>query len=63
MLLKQTNNVRLNIESTPLDSPDNMNHLVFSREFLDDDGVEVINISNFEMFLTTEEIQKLKDLL
>lgn len=63
MLLKQVNNVRLSVETTPMDRPDNMNQLVFSREILDDDGEEVINTTNFEMYLTTEEIQKLKEFL
>ena len=63
MLLKQVNNVRLSVETTSMDRPENMNQLVFSREILDDDGEEVINTTNFEMYLTTEEMQKLKEFL
>ena len=63
MLLKQTNNVRLTVEKTSIQEPKGLNQVVFNREVLDDEGVEVVHRTFFETFLTDEEVAKLKEAL
>lgn len=63
MLLNQINNVRLTVEITTVQAPKSLNQVVFNRQFLDDEGVEVVHQTSFEMYLTDEEVTKLKEAL
>jgi len=63
MLIKDTNNVRLTVEKKSVQVPEGYTHLIIQREFLDDKGESVTNKTFFELFLTDEELAKLKSAL
>jgi maleate cis-trans isomerase len=53
----------LTVERIPVQTPKSLNQVVFNRQFLDDEGVEVVHQTSFEMYLTDEEVTKLKEAL
>ena len=60
MLLKNTNDCNLIVETQWTRNPSNLTKITFRREMLDINTKKVISESHFTMHLTDEEIQKLK---
>lgn len=63
MLLKNENDCNLIIEKEWARNPANLTRIRFRREILDSTTKKVINYSNFDMHLTNDEIEKLKQAL
>lgn len=62
MLIKTENNCELHLHKEQCKSPNDLTQFTFSREMLDEEGI-IINQSNFKLYLTTEETEKLKQAL
>ena len=60
MLLKNTNDCNLIVETQWTRNPSDLTKITFRREMLDINTKKVISESHFTMHLTNEEIQKLK---
>jgi hypothetical protein len=60
MLLKNTNDCNLIVETQWTRNPSDLTKITFRREMLDINTKKVISESHFTMHLTDEEIQKLK---
>ena len=63
MLLKNTNDCNLIVETQYTRNPSDLTKITFRREILDSTTKKVINYSNFDMHLTNDEIEKLKQAL
>lgn len=63
MLLKNTNDCNLIVETQYTKNPSDLTKITFRREILDTSTKKVINYSNFDMHLTNDEIEKLKQAL
>ena len=63
MLLKNTNDCNLIIEKEWATNPANLTRITLRREILDTSTKKVISYSNFDMHLTDDEIEKLKQAL
>ena len=63
MLLKNTNDCNLIVETQYTKNPSDLTRIRFRREILDSTTKKVINYSNFDMHLTDNEIEKLKQAL
>ena len=60
MLLKNTKDCNLIVETQWTRNPSDLTKITFRREMLDINTKKVISESHFTMHLTDEEIQKLK---
>ena len=63
MLLKNENDCNLIIEKEWARNPANLTRITFRREILDTSTKKVVSYSNFDMHLTDDEIQRLKQAL
>ncbi len=63
MLLKNTNDCNLIVETQSTRNPSDLTKITFRREILDSKTKKVISYNNFDMHLTNDEIQKLKQAL
>jgi hypothetical protein len=63
MLLKNTNDCNLIVETQSTRNPSDLTKITFRRELLDTSTKKVISYNNFDMHLTNDEIQKLKQAL
>jgi len=63
MLLKNTNDCNLIVETQSTRNPSDLTKITFRREILDSTTKKVISYNNFDMHLTNDEIQKLKQAL
>ena len=63
MLLKNINDCNLIVETQYTRNPLDLTKITFRREILDSTTKKVINYSNFDMHLTNDEIEKLKQAL
>ena len=63
MLLKNTNDCNLIVETQHTRNPSDLTKITFRREILDTSTKKVISYSNFDMHLTDDEIEKLKQTL
>jgi hypothetical protein len=63
MLLKNVNDCNLIVETQSTRNPSDLTKITFRRELLDTSTKKVISYSNFDMHLTNDEIQKLKQAL
>jgi len=63
MLLKNTNDCNLIVETQHTRNLSDLTKITFRREILDSTTKKVINYSNFDMHLTDNEIEKLKQAL
>ena len=63
MLLKNVNDCNLIVETQSTRNPSNLTKITFRREILDSTTKKVISHSNFDMHLTDDEIQRLKQAL
>jgi len=63
MLLKNTNDCNLIVETQHTRNPSDLTKITFRREILDTSTKKVISYSNFDMHLTENEIEKLKQSL
>jgi hypothetical protein len=63
MLLKNTNDCNLIVETQYTRNPSDLTKITFRREILDSTTKKVISHSNFDMHLTDDEIQRLKQAL
>ena len=63
MLLKNTNDCNLIVETQYTRNPSDLTKITFRREILDTSTKKVISYSNFDMHLTDDEIEKLKQTL
>ena len=60
MLLKNTNDCNLIVETQSTRNPSDLTKITFRREILDSTTKKVISYNNFDMHLTDDEIQRLK---
>jgi len=63
MLLKNVNDCNLIVETQSTRNPSNLTKITFRREILDSTTKKVISYNNFDMHLTNDEIQRLKQAL
>jgi hypothetical protein len=63
MLLKNTNDCNLIVETQSTRNPSDLTKITFRREILDSTTKKVISYNNFDMHLTDDEIQRLKQAL
>lgn len=63
MLLKNVNDCNLIVETQSTRNPSDLTKITFRREILDSKTKKVINYNNFDMHLTDDEIEKLKQAL
>jgi len=63
MLLKNTNDCNLIVETQSTRNPSDLTKITFRRELLDSTTKKIISYNNFDMHLTNDEIQKLKQAL
>jgi hypothetical protein len=63
MLLKNTNDCNLIVETQSTRNPSDLTKITFRREILDSKTKKVISYNNFDMHLTNDEIQRLKQAL
>ena len=63
MLLKNENDCNLIVETQHTRNPSDLTKITFRREILDTSTKKVISYSNFDMHLTNDEIEKLKQAL
>jgi hypothetical protein len=63
MLLKNVNDCNLIVETQSTRNPSNLTKITFRREILDSTTKKVISHSSFDMHLTDDEIQRLKQAL
>ena len=63
MLLKNTNDCNLIVETQYTKNPSDLTKITLRREILDTSTKKVISYSNFDMHLTDDEIEKLKQAL
>jgi len=63
MLLKNVNDCNLIVETQSTRNPSDLTKITFRREILDTSTKKVISYSNFDMHLTDDEIEKLKQAL
>ena len=63
MLLKNTNDCNLIVETQYTRNPSDLTKITLRREILDTSTKKVISYSNFDMHLTDDEIEKLKQAL
>ena len=63
MLLKNENDCNLIVETQYTKNPSDLTKITFRREILDTSTKKVISYSNFDMHLTDDEIEKLKQAL
>ena len=63
MLLKNTNDCNLIVETQSTRNPSDLTKITFRREILDSTTKKVISYNNFDMHLTNDEIQRLKQAL
>ena len=60
MLLKNVNDCNLIVETQSTRNPSDLTKITFRREILDSTTKKVISYNNFDMHLTDDEIQRLK---
>jgi hypothetical protein len=63
MLLKNVNDCNLIVETQSTRNPSDLTKITFRREILDSTTKKVISYNNFDMHLTNDEIQRLKQAL
>jgi len=63
MLLKNVNDCNLIVETQSTRNPSDLTKITFRREILDSTTKKVISYNNFDMHLTDDEIQRLKQAL
>jgi hypothetical protein len=63
MLLKNTNDCNLIVETQSTRNPSDLTKITFRREILDSTTKKIISYNNFDMHLTDDEIQRLKQAL
>jgi len=63
MLLKNVNDCNLIVETQSTRNPSDLTKITFRREILDSKTKKVISYNNFDMHLTDDEIQRLKQAL
>lgn len=63
MLLKNVNDCNLIVETQLTRNPSDLTKITFRREILDSKTKKVISYNNFDMHLTNDEIQRLKQAL
>jgi hypothetical protein len=63
MLLKNVNDCNLIVETQSTRNPSDLTKITFRRELLDTSTKKVISYNNFDMHLTNDEIQRLKQAL
>jgi hypothetical protein len=63
MLLKNVNDCNLIVETQLTRNPSDLTKITFRREILDSTTKKVISYNNFDMHLTDDEIQRLKQAL
>jgi hypothetical protein len=63
MLLKNTNDCNLIVETQSTRNPSDLTKITFRREILDSKTKKVISYNNFDMHLTNDEIKRLKQAL
>jgi hypothetical protein len=63
MLLKNVNDCNLIVETQSTKNPSDLTKITFRREILDSTTKKVISYNNFDMHLTDDEIQRLKQAL
>jgi hypothetical protein len=63
MLLKNVNDCNLIVETQSTGNPSDLTKITFRREILDSKTKKVISYNNFDMHLTNDEIQRLKQAL
>ena len=63
MLLKNTNDCNLIVETQSTRNPSDLTKITFRREILDSTTKKVISYNNFDMHLTNDEIKRLKQAL
>ena len=63
MLLKNVNDCNLIVETQSTRNPSDLTKITLRREILDSKTKKVISYNNFDMHLTNDEIQRLKQAL